>query len=634
MCFMMILFMASLSHAYSPTTETDPDEYDTQFSLSLVSNTLGSIEPGPVTRYPDAYEKATSFFRNQYGLDISADGSRLPVGAQLVTGSASAYVMNYAKVRGYPILAGSQDVGVHDDTISIVLSQPAVVHGAYGGKNGTFVDGNSVLIFGFYTFFWKVNGTSVFPRSTFAGMMPMKIGPDGSMVVDCELTSNIFGKGMARGIMLIRINPLTGQPYTTIVSSHTYQMSKTDTSPKCAVLTTEKDIHNDDFVVKWNNVLLSVIRDLKVAPPIASRQMAILHTAIDDALGNCRRLRYTSRKCTRATLVSVISYAAHRVLSNLYPAQIDCFNGALKRALECNECKTVPRTELVAIGKSGSLAADRVLRCRDNDGSTDFVDYNFSNGPMSYQSHAPNYVRVPLLPQWPNVEPFGVQDVASFDQGPPPQIGTPAFESSYDEVFTYGKNDSSVRTFEQRRIALFWADNAGTSTPPGHWNIILQSIIRKMNIVDTFKISGMFKVLTSSLADAAIVCWYHKYKYDAFRPVTAIANRNRNTNWFPFLATPPFPEYSSGHSTFSAAGARALSLLLGTDDISFETISEGYVHHVRQFSKLSDAAKEAGKSRIYGGIHFEYANQAGYTSGVAVANAVYNQLCRNGSCLV
>lgn len=629
----MMTFLGALTQAYSPTTETNPMQYDTQFSLSLISNTLGSIEPGPVTRYPDAYEKATSFFRNQYGVDISAEGSLLPAGAQLVTGSASSYVMNYAKVRGYPLLAGSQDIGVHDDTISVVLTQPAVVHGLYGGKNGTWVDGNSVLIFGFYTFFWKVNGTSVFPRSTFSGMMPMKIGADGSLIVDCELNSVVWGKGMARGIMLIRINPQTGLPYTTIVSSHTYQMSKTDMYPKCAVMTTEKEIFNDDFVVKWNNVLLSVIRDLKVAPPVASRQMAILHTAIDDALGSCRRLRFTSRKCSRSTLVSVISYAAHRVLSNLYPAQIDCFNAALKRALECKECKALSKSELAKIGKAGSLAADRILRCRDNDGSLDYVDYQYSNGPMSYQSHAPNFVRVPLLPQWPNVEPFAIQDVSNFDQGAPPQIGTPGFETAYNEVFTYGKNDSSVRTFDQRRIALFWADNAGTSSPPGHWNVILQSIIRKSNMVDTYKISAMFKVLTNSLADAAIVCWYHKYKYDAMRPVTAILNRNRNSNWFPFLATPPFPEYTSGHSTFSAAGARALSLVLGTDDISFDTISEGYVHHVRRFNKLSDAAKEAGKSRIYGGIHFEYANVAGYNSGVAVANAVYNQLCRNGSCL-
>ncbi|EFC38247.1 PAP2_haloperoxidase domain-containing protein [Naegleria gruberi] len=619
--------------SYSPTTETDPQEFDAQFHLSYLADGIQAGDIAPITRYPDAYEKATSFYRNQYGLDISDNGSRLPPGTQFFTSVGDKYVVEYAKVRGYPTLAGSQDLGVYDDAFAIMLTQPLVVHGAYGGKNGTWVDSGSVLPFGFYTYFWKVNGTTAFPRITWSSPMPMRISADGSLVVDCELTSNIWGKGMARGLNLIRINPATGQYYVSVVSSHTFPVSQTDISPKCAAITTEKDIFNEDFIIKWNNVLLATVRDFKVAPPVASRAMAIVHSAVDDALGFCRRLRYTGRPCDYATIATTVSYAAHRVLGQLFPNNIDCYTAALKSALKCNGCQEYESSELTRIGKVAILAADRVLRSRDNDGSSDFVDYQFRDGPMDYQSHAPNYVRIPLLPQWSAVEPFGIQDVESFRQGPPPQIGTPAFETAYDEVFLYGRNDSSVRTFDQRRISWFWDDGAGTATPPGHWNVILQSIIRSQGITDTFKISAMFKLLGCSVADAGIVSWDHKYFYNALRPVTAVNNRNRNLNWFPLLATPPFPEYTSGHSTFSGAAARILSLLLGSDDITFDVTSDGYKYHTRTFNRLSDAAKEAGKSRIYGGIHFEYANQAGWNSGVAVANAVYNQLCRNGNCL-
>ncbi|KAG2393767.1 hypothetical protein C9374_007298 [Naegleria lovaniensis] len=612
-------------------TTTNPFEYTTQFQLSIVADTSAVL--GPVTRYPDAHEKATSFFRNQYGVDISEGGAKLPRGAQVMEGSSSTYVVNYAKVKGFPVVAGSQDLGVHDDTISVMLTEPTVVHGAYGGPNGTWAPANSVLIFGYYTFFYKNNGSVAFPRVTFMGEMPMQFMPDGTLLVDCRLKSVVWGEGMARGIVTYAFDPVENKPYVRVFSSHTYPSIQSDVAPKCAYHTTERFAYKEDFVSKWNNVLLSIVRSRKTAPPVAARAMAILNSAVDDALSTCKRKRFSSRKCSQGTLIATISHAAYRVLASLFPDEIECFTVALKRALEHSLVAALSKNDLEDIKRSAVLVADRVLRCRDNDGSNDFVDYQFSEAENAWKPTAPAYQRFPSLPQWAKVDPFAINEVSSYRQGAPPAIGSPQYEADLLEVQTLGANNSAVRTFDQRRIALFWADGAGTATPPGHWLVITQSVIRQRGLSDLYKISALFKLVSVAVADAGIVAWDHKYYYNTLRPFTAIAQRNRNSNWWPFIPTPPFPEYVSGHSTFSAAAARVLSLALGTDDIQFETVSEGYIQHVRTFSSFSSAAKEAGKSRIYGGIHFEYGNKAGFNAGVAVGNTVFNVLCNGGSCM-
>ncbi len=621
----LVLYFASVVLALSPM------EFDTQINLSAVN---GVVEYNAAFAYPDMEEKGVSFFKNTFGIDVSNGGSRLPPTITYNVITFSGYKVDSARFRGFPTVAGNQDLIMEDSAFYLIINQPTVLHGSFGGRNGTWVAGNSWITFGFYTYKWAQNNSVAFPRVNFFSVMPMFFGPDGSLVIDCVLQSNLWGRGMAKGVSIPRAHPTTGVVTTTLLVTHTFPTELTAIAPKCAVITTEKDTFDEDFVVKWNNVLLSTIRDLKVVPPIASRAMAMVHSAIDEALEDCKKTKNSNfNKCSKATIVSSISHAAHRVLMNLFPTHADCFNAALQRSLECEGCANAATA--IARGKrSGVQNADRVLRSRDDDGSQEFVDYEFSNGPMDFQPIWPASPRFPLLPQWPKVTPFAIDDPADYRQGPPPAIGTPQFEQDYQEVFNYGRNESSVRTFDQRRIAWFWEDGPGTATPPGHWMVILQNLIRQRAIVDTYRISALFRLVGVAVADAGIVSWDHKYFYNTFRPETAIKQRDRTSGWFPMLnPTPNFPEYTSGHSTFSAAAARVLSLAFGTDDISFETTSEGYPNHIRRFSRFSDAAKEAGKSRIYGGIHFEYGNVAGFNSGVAVGNTVYNRLCRNGSCL-
>jgi len=120
------------------------------------------------------------------------------------------------------------------------------------------------------------------------------------------------------------------------------------------------------------------------------------------------------------------------------------------------------------------------------------------------------------------------------------------------------------------------------------------------------------------MADAAICAWDAKYTFDFWRPVTAIAFAEPQLNWMSFIVTPPFPDYVSGHSTFSAAAATILPLFYGTEDLPFITGSDFLPGVYRSFATCLDAAGEAAVSRIYGGIHFRSASEDGLQAGINI----------------
>src|SRR5262249_11515772 len=151
----------------------------------------------------------------------------------------------------------------------------------------------------------------------------------------------------------------------------------------------------------------------------------------------------------------------------------------------------------------------------------------------------------------------------------------------------------------QSLIALFWADGAGTETPPGHWNTIAQEIgVARGNTIE--QNARLFALLNIAMADAAICSWDAKYTYDFWRPVTAIRDTSDST-WSSFIVTPPFPDYVSGHSTFSGAASTVLAMFYEMDNISFTASSDFLPGVLRSFPSLSAAANEAAISRLYGG---------------------------------
>jgi hypothetical protein len=389
-----------------------------------------------------------------------------------------------------------------------------------------------------------------------------------------------------------------------------------------------REVMSASTIHYWNDILLDTIRDQKPAPPMASRAMAMVSTAVFDAVNSIDG-RYESYQTTAfvsplASKDAAAAAAAHRTLSQLFPARRFVFDAALNATLS-----TIPFGPLRDAGVgAGQFVADRLLWARSTDGWDRIVSYVPGNVVGDWNPTAPDFAPA-VLPQWGLVRPWAISRQNQFLPAAPPSLTSSAYARDLNEVKAMGAWNSRLRTVDQTHIAQFWAGAPGTATPPGQWNMIAQTIAEGQGL-SLEESSRMYAVLNIALADAAISSWNTKYTYDFWRPITAIQNADLDGNfgtvrdawWTPLLKTPAFPAYTSGHSTFSAAAAAVLGDVFGTDAIGFVAQSEVRGVPDRLYTSLRGAAAEAGLSRIFGGIHFQFDNQAGLTSGDAIGRFV------------
>jgi len=375
---------------------------------------------------------------------------------------------------------------------------------------------------------------------------------------------------------------------------------------------------NADVVTDWNNAALDAIRAGHTAPPIASRSLAILHASIYDAVNGIARTNQPylvpSAVPPSASRPAAASAAAHQALVNLFPASASTFD-----ALHTAILATIPDGPQKRAGIMwGEYVANQILVARANDGFDAVVAPPGGSGPGVWIPTPPFFLPY-LLPQWGFVRPFAMSSSSQFRPPGPPSLDSQRFATDLEETKELGEDVGSTRTEDQTTIALFWADGPGTETPPGHWNSIAQ-IIAAAHGNTLEQNARLFALLNIATADAAINAWDAKYTFNFWRPVTAINFYEPGLNWMPLLVTPPFPEYTSGHSTFSAAGATVLSLFYNGAQLPFTTGSDFLPGVFRSFSTTFDAAQEAGRSRIYGGIHFNSANLDALAAGISIAN--------------
>lgn len=226
-------------------------------------------------------------------------------------------------------------------------------------------------------------------------------------------------------------------------------------------------------------------------------------------------------------------------------------------------------------------------------------------------------------PYWGQVRPFVLTNWAECPAPEPPSYAVDSASPLYHDADVVRRTRTSL-TPEQRAIALYWADNSGESgTPVGHWLSIASQMVseRRLSADDAARLM----VLTSvAQADAFVASWGYKYKHNLIRPRMYI-RRVMDSTWEPLIPTPPFPEYPSGHSTVSAAAATVLTAVVG--DVAFDD-STGLTigSPVRRFDSFAAAAREAGLSRVYGGIHFPYGNDGGRTLGECIGAKVVDRM--------
>ncbi|WP_019498841.1 vanadium-dependent haloperoxidase [Pseudanabaena sp. PCC 6802] len=389
-----------------------------------------------------------------------------------------------------------------------------------------------------------------------------------------------------------------------------------------------------NIVLDWNKIALEAIRVDKTAPPIAARNLAMQHAAIFDAVNAITKTAtpYLSNLSTPAgtSMEAAVTSAAHRVLVNLYPGQTISFDTARQNSLDL-----IPESFAKSDGiKLGETVASQILAARSNDGSKQQISYAPLGDPGKWQPTPPTF-QAALLPQWPQVKPFAMTSGSQFRPSGTPALTSAEYATEFNQVKDLGAKNSPSRTPEQTKIALFWSDGPGTYTPPGHWNQIA-AVVADRRDLPLPEQARLFALLNMAMADSAIAAWDAKYTYNSWRPITAIRQADLDNNpatiadptWDSLIATPPFPEYISGHSTFSGAADAILSNFFG-DNANFTIGSLGLPGATRSFQSFSHAADEAGMSRIYGGIHFLSADLDGLAVGHSLGNYVFDNFLTN-----
>ncbi len=430
---------------------------------------------------------------------------------------------------------------------------------------------------------------------------------------------------------------------------NSFQIEVSD--PRGRNTSTQTVLRRGDIVTNWNATALDVIRDwtatsndpfegriVRSMPPVVARNLAMIHTAMFDAMNAVEEAYSSSLQIDAPENVSAMAAAlgaAHQVSTSLYakPNEVTRWDAALAESLA-----TIPdglaKDQGLAFGRT---VGNAMLASRANDGSTAVVAYSPVDEPGRWNRTAPQFLP-PMLPQWPSVKPFAVSNIVQYRAPQPPSLESDEYAAAVDQVMRLGAKGSSERSQDQTAIAVFWADGSGTATPPGHWNRIAADVTAELEQT-TLQTARVFALLNMALADAGIASWDSKYHYDLWRPIDAIREADVDGNdatiavkdWTPLLVTPPFSSYTSGHSTFSGAAANVLTALLGNvpftayvDPVaaSGSGLIDASLIASRSFNSFDEAANEAGMSRVYGGIHFSFDNVAGMASGRSIGTYV------------
>jgi hypothetical protein len=249
--------------------------------------------------------------------------------------------------------------------------------------------------------------------------------------------------------------------------------------------------------------------------------------------------------------------------------------------------------------------------------------YSLPTGPGYWVATSSTNGGQPLEPYWSELRPFAL---TSADLCEPPAhipFSTEPDSAFYAEAKAVYDADRAL-TEEEREIALFWADTPGeTGTPPGHWISIVNQLAVDQQL-DLGQTAELHALMGIALADSFISCWQEKYDALLLRPVTYI-RAHIDEGWQPLVVTPPFPEYTSGHSVASAAAAAVLTSRLGEIPFTDATHSQRGMLP-RRYASFAEAAQEAAISRLYGGIHYPMAIENGLVQGECVGRAVLERV--------
>tara|TARA_R110002012_G_scaffold97545_2_gene234313 strand:- start:1031 stop:2380 length:1350 start_codon:yes stop_codon:yes gene_type:complete len=409
----------------------------------------------------------------------------------------------------------------------------------------------------------------------------------------------------------------------------------------------------NDYNNAVDKVTEVIIHDI-FSPPVASRIYAYSNIAAYEVLVQ-KNKDYKSlagkltdlKPAPQASADAPVNYDLAALIAQMEIAKTLIFSEdkitALRDSLYTSWQKQNP-TELSASKEYGLKVADHIKSWMDGDmykQTRTMPKFSVNpDNPSRWQPTPPAYMDG-IEPHWMKIRPFVIDSASQFKPLPPPEFSMEKDSEFYKQLIeVYDVRNAMTSEgddSEKMAIAQFWDCNPYVSThkghlmfatkkitPGGHWIGIVKIATQKTNS-NLMETVHAYTKTSIALFDGFISCWDEKYRSNLIRPETLI-NQYIDDSWAPVLQTPPFPEYSSGHSVVSGAAAEVLTQIYG-DDFSFEDDTEvAYGLPVRNFTSFRTASSEAAMSRLYGGIHYRAAIEEGLKQGRQIGGYIVKNL--------
>jgi hypothetical protein len=389
-----------------------------------------------------------------------------------------------------------------------------------------------------------------------------------------------------------------------------------------------------EVVVEWNTLLEGVLPAAGLSPP---RQYSMLHIAMFDAVNSIERrygrYRFSVWAPPAASSEAAAAQAAHDVLVAQFPASKDAFDGALESRLA-----GIPVFRAKLGREVGKTVAAAVLAWRQNDGwSTTPPPFVLPPLPGAWQP-TPPAMQAAGFTQFRLTQPFALLTPTQYLPRTPPTLSSQEYAEDLNEVKRIGSATSTERTAEQTQLARLFASVISSTVHWSLWNHVARDTARdhRLSLIETAR---LFALMNVSIHDGLQTSHTSKFIYGLWRPVTAIRRADEDLNaltdpdpsWTPLLNTPNYPSYSGNMACVGASAARALALFYDTDAVAFTAGwvgSGGNADISRSYQGFWQLAEDQANSRVYGGIHFRFDNDASQATCVRAPEYVFSHYMR------
>ncbi len=396
-----------------------------------------------------------------------------------------------------------------------------------------------------------------------------------------------------------------------------------------------------------NTLLVNTVMEDLFTPPVASRIYVYPNIAFyeciknDDASLTTLAGKLNGLKNIPASPAGVdnfiaacisFSYVAQTLVGSEY--KIENWRNSFTDSIYKNTDSLIVK---LSVGY-GKTVADTIIAWTKKDNylkSRGLMRYVLGKKPGDWQPTPLDYAQG-LEPNWNTIRPLTLKTPSQFSPKEKLVFSTDKKSVFYKTMMATYQISKNLDT-AQKATALYWDDNPNVSkimghlnyfihkiSPGGHWIMIAQQACIKKN-VPVAKAAQLYTLTAIAIFDAFISCWHEKYQTNLIRPVTII-NRMVDAGWEPYIQTPPFPEFTSGHSVTSNAAATVLTNLLG-HNFEFTDVSEiPFGNKARTFKSFFTAAAESSASRVFGGIHYPETARISVLQGKAIGNYVFRLL--------